>query len=127
MQNVIPTLRMTSYEQTKRFYTEGLGFAIDWEHRFQPGFPVFMQVTRAGLTIYLSEHRGDCQPGGLVHLFVNDVDAWYQEWTGSVSRISTGLSKLNGPPTEEIPGLRMFTAVDPDGNQLRVATRTGGE
>ena len=55
MQNVIPALRITNYEQSKRFYTEGLGFHIDWEHPFEPGLPVFMQISRDGMTIYLSD------------------------------------------------------------------------
>ena len=123
MQNVIPALRITNYEQSKRFYTEGLGFHIDWEHRFEPGFPVFVQISRDGMTLYLSEHRGDCQPGGLVHLFAPDVDAWYQELLHSVPAASAGLCQLQGPPSETIPGLRDMTVVDPDGNRLRICTR----
>lgn len=123
MQNVIPTLRMTNYEQSKRFHTEGLGFRIDWEHRFEPGFPVFIQVSRDGMTIYLSEHRGNCQPGGLVHLFAADVGAWCQELLHSVPPTRAGLCKLKGPPSESIPGLRLMTVVDPDGNQPRICTR----
>jgi catechol 2,3-dioxygenase-like lactoylglutathione lyase family enzyme len=123
MQNVIPALRMTNYEQTKRFYTEGLGFKVDWEHRFKPNFPVFMQVSRNDMTIYLTEHRGDCQPGGLVHLFVDDVDTWYEELRKTVPKACAGLSKLQGPPSEDIPGLRDMTVLDPDGNKLRICTR----
>lgn len=125
MQSVIPALRITNYEQSKRFYVEGMGFRIDWEHRFEPGFPVFMQVSRDGLTIYLTEHRGDCQPGGLVHFFVPNVDDWYQALTRSIPGVRAGLCRLDGPPNESIPGLRDMTVVDPDGNQLRICTRLG--
>jgi hypothetical protein len=38
-QRVMPTLRMTNYEGSKDFYVARLGFQIDWEHRFEPGFP----------------------------------------------------------------------------------------
>jgi hypothetical protein len=44
-----------------------LGFHIDWEHRFRPNFPVFVQISRDGMVIFLSEHAGDCEVGGLVH------------------------------------------------------------
>ena len=118
MQQVVPTLRITDYAQSKPFYVDGLGFQIDWEHRFAPHLPVFMQVTRDGMTIYLSEHVGDCQVGGLVHFYVDNVDAWYREFQ------QKGIS-VQAPPSEDLPGLRMMTVVAPDGNQLRICTRRG--
>lgn len=116
MQQVIPALRITNYSRSKAFYVDGLGFQIDWEHRFEPHFPVFMQITRAGMSIYLSEHSGDCQVGGLVHFFVSDVDGWFHEFQ------SKGVP-IQEAPNEALEGLRMMTVVDPDGNQLRICTR----
>ena len=81
MQNVMPTLRMTSYARTKAFYEDSLGFTVDWEHRFKPGLPVFMQVSRDGLAFFLTEHTGDCPVGGLVHLYVSSVDDWYADFS----------------------------------------------
>lgn len=115
-QRVMPTLRITSYEKSKAFYVDGLGFQIDWEHRFQPGFPVFMQVSRDGLACFLTEHKGDCPVGGLVHLYVPDVDAWYAEFQ------SKGVP-VQEPPNESLQGLRDMTIIDPDGNKLRICTR----
>jgi predicted enzyme related to lactoylglutathione lyase len=115
MQQVIPALRITNYARSKAFYVEGLHFTVAWEHRFEPGFPVFMELTREGMSIYLTEHSGDCQVGGLVHFFVPDVDAWYAEWQSQGIAIE--------PPNEDLPGLRGIWITDPDGNQLRVMTR----
>ena len=42
-QRVMPTFRRTEYARSKQFYVDGLGVQIDWEHRFEPGFPVFAQ------------------------------------------------------------------------------------
>ena len=126
MQSVIPTLRVTNYEQSKRFYTQGLKFNIDWEHRFEPGLPVFCQISRDSRVLYLSEHRGDCQPGGLVYLFVTDVETWYRELSDSLPPVRAGLSRLQGPPEEGIPGLRSMTVFDPVGNQLRICTWVKG-
>ena len=64
VQTVIPQLRMTDAERSLRFYTEGLGFAEDWRHQFEPGLPLFVQLTRAGQTIFLSGHAGDGNVGG---------------------------------------------------------------
>lgn len=116
MQAVVPTLRITSYERSKSFYVDGLGFTVEWEHRFEPGFPVFMSIVRDGMTLFLTEHTGDCQPGGLVHFYIADVDAWYAEFR------EKGVP-VQEPPNDDLPGIRMMTVVDPDGNQLRFGTR----
>ena len=116
MQRVMPTLRMTSYAKSKAFYTEGLGFHIDWEHRFEPHFPVFMQVSRDGMAFFLTEHRGDCPVGGLLHLYVDDVDACFAEFQGK------GIA-VTEPPNNDLPGVRVMTVLDPDGNKLRFCTR----
>lgn len=33
MQQVFPTLRITDYARSRRFYVDGLGFRVDWENR----------------------------------------------------------------------------------------------
>jgi len=115
MQSVVPTLRITDYARSKAFYTNGLGFTVNWEHRFEPTFPVFMEVGRDGMLLYLSQHEGDCQPGGLVHLYVPDVDAWYSDL--KLRGISTP------QPQDEPWGNRDFRVTDPDGNRLCICTR----
>ncbi len=115
MQQVFPTLRITDYARSKRFYVDGLGFRIDWEHRFDARDPVFLQLTRDGLSLYLSEHSGDGQVGALVHLYVPDVDAWHAEI------LSRGLA-VAFPPRDEPWGNRDLRILDPDGNQLCLCT-----
>ena len=114
-QQVFPTLRITDSARSKRFYVEGLGFRVDWEHRLDSRDPVFMQVTRDGLSLYLSEHDGDGQVGGLVHLYVPDVDAWHAE-------IASRGVEVSFPPRDEPWGNRDMRILDPDGNQLCVCT-----
>src|SRR2546425_10865696 len=72
-QRAFPQLRMTNWKRTRAFYVEGLGFNVDWEHRFEPGLPVFAQLTRDGLSLFLTEHAGDCQVGGAAYFLVDDV------------------------------------------------------
>jgi catechol 2,3-dioxygenase-like lactoylglutathione lyase family enzyme len=115
-QRVMPTLRITDYGRSKQFYVDGLGFQIDWEHRFEPGLPVFMQVSRDGLAFFLTEHTGDCPVGGLIHLYVADVDEWFREFRRQGVRVQE-------PPNENLQGLRSMTVVDPDGNKLHICTR----
>ena len=114
-QRVVPALRITNYLRSKAFYLDGLGFSVAWEHRFEPQFPVFMSITLDGMEIFLSEHSGDCQVGGLVHLYVPDVDSCYAEFR------KKGIA-VHEPPNESMEGMRDMTVVDPDGNQLRFIT-----
>lgn len=116
VQRVVPALRITDYARSRAFYNDGLGFAITGEHRFAPNYPVFMTISRDGMDVYLSEHEGDCQVGGLVHFYVPDVDAMYDEFR------ARGIA-VREPPNESLEGMRDMTVVDPDGNQLRFITR----
>lgn len=117
MQHVIPAFRITDYTKSIAFYVDDMGFKIDWVHQFEPGFPLFVQITKDEMTMYLTEHTGDCQIGGLIHLFVPNVDNWYNELKSKKDVCITS------PPNEDLEGLRMMTVVDPDGNQLRICTR----
>ena len=115
-QTVTPQFRITDVRRSIAFYVEGLGFEIDWEHRFEPGAPVFMQLTRAGQTIYLTEHAGDCQVGGAAYFVVPDVDVCYEEF------LSRGVVPTE-PPEDRPWGQREMVLTDPDGNRLRFAAR----
>lgn len=117
MQKVIPAFRITDYIRSKVFYVEGMGFRIDWEHQYEPHFPVFAQISKDEMTIYLTEHTEDCQVGGLIHFFVPNVDNWYSELKSKKD------IRIIEPPNEDLEGLRMMTVLDPDGNQLRICTR----
>jgi catechol 2,3-dioxygenase-like lactoylglutathione lyase family enzyme len=118
IQTVTPQFRITDARRSLAFYVDGLGFQVDWEHRFEPGFPVFMQLTRAGQSIILTEHAGDCQVGGAAYFVIPDVDASYNDF------LARGVVPTHPPAT--MPwGQREMVVTDPDGNRLRFATRLG--
>lgn len=117
-QRAFPQLRMTDWSRTRRFYVEGLGFAVDWEHRFEDGFPVFAQVTREGVSLFLTEHAGDCEVGGAAYLVMDDVDALFEEIRGR------GIATAR-PPEDTPWGTRELGVKDPDGNTLRFANPAG--
>ena len=75
VQQAVPFFWVSNIEASLHFYVDGLGFNVDWEHRFEPGLPVFAQLTRDGLSLFLTEHAGDCQVGGAAYFVVDDVDA----------------------------------------------------
>jgi catechol 2,3-dioxygenase-like lactoylglutathione lyase family enzyme len=75
MQRTVPILHIDSYEEAKAYYVDWLGFKIDWEFRFEPTFPVYMQVSRDGLVLHLSEHKGGNSGPAMCHVEVDDLDA----------------------------------------------------
>ncbi len=80
MQRTVPILHIEDYEEAKAYYVDWLGFRIDWEFRFEPSFPVYMQVSRDGLVLHLSQHKGDNPAGVMCHVDVDDLDALVAEW-----------------------------------------------
>ena len=66
VQKVIPILRIFDYQKAIEFYINWLGFKIEWEHTFEEGIPIYMEIARAGITLHLSEHHGDASPGARV-------------------------------------------------------------
>ncbi len=71
----VPIFRIFSLEKALEFYVDFLGFKVDWQHRFEPDAPVYMQVSRDGLVIRLSEHHGDGTPGSIAYVYMTDVAA----------------------------------------------------
>jgi hypothetical protein len=53
----IPTFGISDYQTAIDFYIGLLGFNIDWEHRFRQTDPVYMQISKNGLTLHLSENK----------------------------------------------------------------------
>jgi catechol 2,3-dioxygenase-like lactoylglutathione lyase family enzyme len=72
-----PILRLFDEVRAKEFYVEFLGFKVDWEHRFEPGLPLYMQVSKDECVLHLSEHHGDCSPGAAMRIQSSDLDAFH--------------------------------------------------
>ena len=53
----IPTFGISDYKTAIDFYVDFLGFQIDWEHRFEPNGPVYLQISKNGLILHLSESK----------------------------------------------------------------------
>jgi catechol 2,3-dioxygenase-like lactoylglutathione lyase family enzyme len=115
MNAIVPTLRIGDYQAAVGFYVEGLGFEIDFEWRHEPGFPVFMQVSRDDMRLYLTQHAGDCVAPGLVYLYVPDVDVWQAEL------LTRGVI-AEDPPRDQPWGNRELALTDPSGNRLRICS-----
>jgi len=81
-QKTAPVFRIYSYDNAREFYVDFLGFKIDWEARFTPEAPVYMQVSRANVSLHLSEHHGDGTPGSLAYIYLTGVEELQKELIG---------------------------------------------
>jgi catechol 2,3-dioxygenase-like lactoylglutathione lyase family enzyme len=108
----IPILRMFDEAKAREFYVDFLGFTVDWEHRFEPGTPLYMQVSRDACILHLSEHHGDGTPGSAIRIDTSDIDAFHAELTSK-------RYKYARPGINEMPwGTREVSVADPFGNKL---------
>ena len=107
-----PILRIFDEARAREFYVGFLGFKIDWEHRFDPGLPLYLQVSRGGCVLHLSEHHGDCSPGAAMRIETADLD-------GFLAELLAKAYKFARPGIEETPwGSRDLSVKDPFGNRL---------
>jgi uncharacterized glyoxalase superfamily protein PhnB len=113
MLQTIPILRIFSVEKAREFYVVFLGFTVDWEHRFDADAPLYMQVSRGGLVLHLSEHHGDACPGSTVFVRMAGLDGYHREITAK------GYRSMR-PGIERAPwNARVMEVTDPFGNRLR--------
>jgi len=112
-ESVVPILRMFDVVKAEEFYQGFLGFAIDWDHRFDDNAPLYRQISRAGLILHLSEHHGDGSPGARLRVMMHGVRAFHEE-------ISAKGYRYMRPGLETTPWNTLETGViDPFGNMIR--------
>jgi catechol 2,3-dioxygenase-like lactoylglutathione lyase family enzyme len=73
-----PILRMFDEAKAREFYIDFLGFHVDFEHRFEPGTPLYMGVSRGDCKLHLSEHHGDGSPGAHIRIPVDELEDYQQ-------------------------------------------------
>jgi uncharacterized glyoxalase superfamily protein PhnB len=111
-----PILRMFDESKTKEFYVDFLGFKIDWEHRFDDGLPLYMQVSKDGCVLHLSEHHGDCTPGAAMRIETTELEKFNKE-------LLEKQYKYARPGLNDTPwGTKDMTITDPSGNRLTFTT-----
>jgi len=108
----VPILRMFDEAKARAFYVDYLGFAVDWEHRFDPDAPLYMQVSRGDCVMHLSEHHGDGTPGTYLRVRVSDVRKLHAQITAKPYKyMRPGIQ-------EQDYGEREVVVYDPFGNRL---------
>ncbi|WP_371829497.1 glyoxalase superfamily protein [Rhodococcoides yunnanense] len=97
----------------REFYIDYLGFVVDWEHRFDGNLPLYMRIWRGATVLDLSEHHGDCVPGGAVWIPVSNASEFHAEIS------SRGHRRMQPGIDDGAPGGPTVEVVDPFGNVLR--------
>ncbi len=121
LKEVIPILRMLDEFKAREFYLDFLGFKVDWEHRFTDDAPLYMQVSRDGCVIHLSEHHNDCVPGAAIRVQTDDIAALNRE-------LNEKNYKYAHPGMDDTPwGTREMGIRDPFGNRLVFWQRIASE
>jgi catechol 2,3-dioxygenase-like lactoylglutathione lyase family enzyme len=117
-QRTVPIFRIFSLEKAREFYLDFLGFKVDWEARFAPDAPVYMQVSRQELALHLSEHFGDATPGSTAYVYMTGVEALHRELNAKTYRhMRPGLQRQDWGMTE-------VWVTDPFGNHIRFGEPT---
>ncbi len=109
--NPIPILRSFDEAKAKEFYVEFLGFSVDWEHRFEEGFPLYMQVSKGDCVIHISEHHGDSTPGSALRIEVDELDSYHK----ALNDKKYGNAR---PAIMDQPWGRDMSIQDPFGNKM---------
>ncbi|EGL18257.1 MULTISPECIES: glyoxalase superfamily protein [unclassified Paenibacillus] len=109
---ITPILRIFDEKKAKQFYVEFLEFTLDWEQRFEPGMPLYMQISRDEIVLQLSEHYGDCSPGAALRIAVSGVEDLQKALIGKNYPYARPGIELTPWKTKEC------TVTDPFGNKL---------
>ncbi len=107
-----PVLRIHDEGKALAFYVDVLGFRVDWQHRFEPGFALYLQVSRGDCVLHLSEHEGDAMPGAALRIETDELEVFRAQL----------LDKVSGDTPIEIQAMPWgsldMTLNDPFGNRL---------
>ncbi|CUX17968.1 glyoxalase superfamily protein [Agrobacterium deltaense] len=117
---IFPIVRIFDEAKAREFYVDFLGFEVDWEHRFGANFPLYMQVSRAGMGLHLSGHHGDATPGSNIFATMHGVHAYQQELAAKDYRFMK-------PGVEELPWGDVMEVTDPFGNRIRFCEQKSEE
>jgi hypothetical protein len=76
------------------------------------GAPLYMQVSRGGLVLHLSEHHGDCCPGSTVFVWMTGIEEFHREITGK------GYKYLRPGIETTFYDSKCVEVIDPFGNRI---------
>lgn len=114
-ENMTPILNVKDVSASIDYYVEKLGFELRWDWGSPPGFAC---VGRDAIQIFLCRDAQGA-PGTWIAIFVQDVDALYEDYKKSGAIIRQ-------KPTNFLWGAREMNVQDLDGHRLRLSSGATG-
>ncbi|MEM6941143.1 MAG: glyoxalase superfamily protein [Pseudomonadota bacterium] len=112
MKPSVSVLRSFNEQVSKAFYLDFLGFEVIFEHRHDPGLPLYMGIKQGDCEVHLTEHFGDAAPGAAVRIEVPDVQSYAEA-------LNAKNYKHARPGVNSMPwGAMEMVIMDPNGNRL---------
>ncbi len=108
----IPTFGIADYQTAVNFYIDTLGFNINWEHRFTPDDPIYMQISKNGLVLHLSENKR-FENNAIIFVETKNIKEFYKD----LSKLNTKINIQDIVFTNW--GTMQLEIEDPFGNLLR--------
>jgi catechol 2,3-dioxygenase-like lactoylglutathione lyase family enzyme len=115
-EHVVPILSVRSVPESIAYYVDKLGFAKKWDW----GRPTTFACVRCDQVEIFFCQGEQGAPGTWLSIFVQDVDALYEDYKKTGALIRT-------PPINYPWGVREMNVEDLDGHRLRVGGDGGGE
>src|SRR5579859_3520266 len=112
---IVPILNVSNFAVSMDYYVNKLGFTKKWETGAPPTFGC---VERGKVALFFCE-GGQGKRGNWMEIFLDDVDALYEEYKASGAIIRQ--APINMPW-----GTREMNVEDPDGNRLRMGSDATG-
>ena len=107
-----PIPRIFDEIKAVEFYVDFLGFKIDWQHRFEPDSPLYLQVSHGECVLHLSGHQGDSMPGSALRIETDELEALQHQLLAKQYPFAH-------PQIQAMPwGSQDMTIADPFGNRL---------
>ena len=117
-QTAIPVIQVSGSIAAQDFYCNGLGFTLlsSWRPDETKDDPRYMTLARDGARLHVHSYQSGTVGAGAVYVFVDNVDALYEEL------LSSGVS-VSGPPIEQTWGTREIVVRDADRNVVTFGQR----
>jgi hypothetical protein len=112
-QKTIPILHIFDVEKAKELFGGFLGFTVDWEHHFEENTSSYLQVSRDGVVLHLSEHHGDCCPDSTIFGWMISIEEFHREIT------SNGYKCLRPGIETTLYNVTYVQVIDPFDNRIR--------
>ena len=117
-ETAIPVIQVSGSIAAREFYCNGLGFTLlsSWRPDETKDDPRYMTLARDAARLHVHSFQSGTVGAGAVYVFVDNVDALYEEL------LSSGVS-VSGPPIEQTWGTREIVVRDADRNVVTFGQR----